>query len=107
MRRYADRVHTAFGPYLREALDKAGMSQRAFARAVGYKQANIQQVVAGRRKPPLRHARRWAKALGTAVTLDDFEERVHLAHISEVVLRLINRLRAAANEDTHPGDRLR
>lgn len=81
-----------FARYLRSALRRKGLSQRAFARAVGYKQANVQQICAGRRPVPLAHITRWRRALGDAVDPRDFEMRAHLDHAPPYVCRLVRRL---------------
>lgn len=82
-----------FARYLRSALARKELSQRAFAKAVRYKQANIQQICAGRRPMPLVHIKTWAKELGDVVDPREFEERAYLDHAPPYVSRLVRRLR--------------
>lgn len=69
-----------FGPYLGSAIKKAGLSRRNFAKIVGYASPNIDQVVAGKRVPPIAQLDKWSKALGGAVDPALFRELALLEH---------------------------
>ncbi len=88
-----------FGPYFERALAKAGLSQREFARRAHCKQQALSEIIAGRRKPPLKHVARWAAVLEGHIDRKTFEEFAALAHSPPLIQQLVAKLRRQALAD--------
>jgi len=74
-----------FGTYLQQAIDRAGMSRRAFALKVKYHPANMDQIVHGIRVPPLKYILDWGKILNNYVDLEHFQELAMLEHCPALI----------------------
>ena len=78
-----------FGNYLAAAITKAGLSQRQFALRVKTPQQNMNEMVRGKRVPPLKRVAAWAVALAPHVELERFLVLAWLEHASEELRELI------------------
>ena len=78
-----------FGAYLETAIKNAGMSRRKFASTVGYASANIDQIVHGKRSPPLNRINSWGKVLGPAIDSFKFRELALLEHCPAEIRDLV------------------
>lgn len=84
-----------FGPVLAAHLERAGLSQRAFARRVGYSHVLVSYVITGRRTPPLEAIESWADELGvTGAERTRFIQLAWLAHAPPQVRDLVARQQA-------------
>ena len=88
-----------FAPYLATAVKKAGYTQRAFAKKVRHHQQNFNQIIRGKRAPPLKHLPAWIALLGEHVDPALFRELAELEHtppgIQKLVVDLRQKLKAA------------
>jgi len=82
-----------FGDYLGQAISKAGLSQRAFALQVKSHQQAINEIVKGKRTPPLARLDKWLDVLGTAVEREKFLELARLEHCPAEIQTLVAELR--------------
>jgi transcriptional regulator with XRE-family HTH domain len=72
------------GMRLAKFLKETGISQGAFADAIGVKQPTVSRYASGKKRPSLRVLRRITVATSGAVTIDDFPQ---LAKFVESVAR--------------------
>ena len=78
-----------FGQYLATSLEKAGFSQSSFAAKVGYQQQNVNQIIKGKRNPPLKRVDAWATLLGKHIDKELFLELAHLEHSTPRIQKLV------------------
>jgi transcriptional regulator with XRE-family HTH domain len=81
-----------FGTYFAKCLEKAGFTQSSFALEADYLQQNINQIIKGKRPPPLKHINAWAALLGKHVDKDVFLDLAHLENSSEQIQKLVLKL---------------
>ena len=93
-----------FGAYLATAIEKAGISQREFARRAKSRQQNVNEIVHGRRVPPLAHLERWADLLKEHVDRAQFLELARLEHCPPEIQTLVAELRSKTPDHTHPSE---
>jgi transcriptional regulator with XRE-family HTH domain len=82
-----------FGEYLANALEEAGYTQRSFAAKVKHHQANFNQILLGKRSPPLKHIQRWADLLQGHIDPLQFRELALLENSPIEIQKLVNELR--------------
>lgn len=82
-----------FGTYLAEALTRKGLSQRAFALAVGYPQPAINGIVRSERLVPLGRLEAWADHLEGFIDRALFLELGRLEHAPPEIRQLVDDLR--------------
>lgn len=84
-----------FGELLAEALRRTALSQRAFAARTGTPLSTVNEVIAGRRKPPRRRIAAWAEALDLdAERRQAWERAALLAHADPALAAWIADLEA-------------
>lgn len=81
-----------FGEYLADSLKKAGFTQRSFASKVKYHQQNFNQIVLGKRAPPLKCIAAWAAQLKGHIDSALFLELAELEHTPEGIRKLVKDL---------------
>ena len=67
-------MESPFGIYLSMALGHKGWTQGVLAEKVGYSRPGIQQILAGKRKFPLKHMDKWLAVLADTVKPETFRE---------------------------------
>jgi transcriptional regulator with XRE-family HTH domain len=88
-----------FGPYFAKSLEKAGFSQSSFAAKVGYRQQNVNQIIKGKRPPPLSRVDAWASALGKHIDKDLFLDLAHLEHCTPRIQKMVAELWAETKRE--------
>ena len=83
-----------FGTYLTAALAKAGYTQRSFARKAKHNPKNFNQIVLGKRAPPLKHMPMWIELLKGHIESDVFLELARLENSPAEIRALVEKLRA-------------
>lgn len=80
-----------FGYYLAKAIQQAGFSQREFAIKMRTPQQNMNEIVLGKRGPPLRKLNAWAEALAPHVERERFLVLAWLEHTPDELRELMLR----------------
>lgn len=64
-------VTSPFGAMLVEAMQRRGLSVRAFARGVGVSEGLVRMVIRGDRRPPLDRLGQWIACVGADGTMEE------------------------------------